>query len=932
MKTLTRFPSPRTMRQHPLRLFPAGLHAALLSAPLYAIFLALFLSGCIREELTTPAPGTGRTVIVNYSFDTPQTRAAATGAEREVKDVAIFFYNADDTNPNNETYVDCQSVSVPSSIGGSSGSFPLSLPPGILEGNKYKLILIGNYQKYAPEGKSLTEYAELHNTRTYSKMVQELQAQLDPEDARVTTRLPFWGRLLGKDGNETTLTGPSTTTTDLNLSVRFSRAVARFDLINLAAGQLKIAWVKVCNYRSRGYFYHEQLPAGDIVRGTATTVPTLPHSGYVVAGEPTGAPDGLRQDLTGGGMYAFPNTVPYTSQDDKLTTCLMIAGYYQTPGSAANTTKLTYYRANVGDNGNSQILRRNYIYTVVINSVKKEGADTEEGAINEKEKLLDYVVDNNWESDGGGTATDGEGNFLTLSRTSVVLGSEQDESVLVKVAVKKGTGWRLDWKRNEGEAFRYEKVNNESFNIITTGKNETIFTKNAELTVTVTGIASTVSITVNVTQLSSASDPRMLMVEGHVGNFDYVVPGQGGLMSLQVVTGGASSRWKAEPDNDLLRFVNSYTKEGSNRGFVDLAIAANTGEERRGTLTVRRILSDGSIDNTVDPVRVTFVQGTSPYKVTMLPSYVGGLEIDGFSPTTGNANKVSVRKQFHVLLADPANYTFEATCTFNQASDAFLTLNNEDPYTRTAGPLQTSKDNPTSVTGESGYSIWLNVFRTGPGDASIRGDIIVKAVPRPGTVGLSSFTVSQSVTIKSGCRIADATIGNLRWADRNVGALQRGDGGSLVGLNYSIDPKSDDYGNDAYQGAYVSFNEAANRCATFGADMVYEGELTTGWRVPSKDEQQVVAKRMIFSKQRAFILSDDKTAGYAGCWFPLSGAGPDVATNTNVGMYWSSYAYDYGTCVLMEILGNQAYASDRFPYQTMTVRCVRDITPAPAAR
>ena len=147
MKTLTRFPSPRTMRQHPLRLLSAGLHAALLSAPLYGIFLVLFLSGCIREELTAPAPGTGRTVIVNYSFDTPQTRAAATGAEREVKDVAICFYNADDANPNNETYVDCQSVSVSSSIGGSSGSFPLPLPNGILEGKKYKLILIGNYKK-----------------------------------------------------------------------------------------------------------------------------------------------------------------------------------------------------------------------------------------------------------------------------------------------------------------------------------------------------------------------------------------------------------------------------------------------------------------------------------------------------------------------------------------------------------------------------------------------------------------------------------------------------------------------------------------------------------------------------------------------------------------------------------------------------------------
>lgn len=900
---------------------------------LFFVLFAFLLAGCIREEMAPP-PGTGRILTVSYSFDTPQTRTAATGAEREVKDVAIFFYNADDSSPNNETYVGCQSVTVPSAVGGSSGSFPLPLPPGILQGNQYKLLIIGNYKKYAPEGKSLTEYAELYNNRTYDKMKQELQAQLDSEEARVTTPMPFWGRLLGKDGNETTLTGPGTADTSLSLSVRFSRAVARFDLINLAAGQLKIAWAKVCNYRNRGYFYHEHLTAGDIVRGTATTVPTLPHPGYVVAGEPTETQGSLRQDLTGGGMYAFPNTVSYTAQDDKLSTCLMIAGYFKDKDAPDYSSRLTYYRANVGDNGNSQILLRNYIYTIVINSVKKEGAETEEGAINEKEKLLDYVVDNNWDSDGGGTATDGEGNFLTLSRTSVVLGSEQDESGLVKVAVKKGTGWKLEWKRNEGEAFRFEKVNEESFNIITTGKNESIFTKNAELTVTVPDIASTVSLTINVIQLSSASDPRMLMVEGQVGNFDYVVPGQGGLMSLQVVTGGASSRWTAEADNDLLRFVNSYTEEGSNRGFVDLAIAANTGEERRGTLTVKRILSDGSIDNTVDPVRITFVQGTSPYKVTMLPSYTGGLEIDGFSPDIGNVNGVSVRKQFHVLLADPANYTFEAKCTFNQASDAFLTLDN-DAYNRTAGPLQTSKDNPTSVTGENGHSIWLNVFRTGPGDASIRGDIIVTAVPKPGREDLNSFTVSQSVTIKSGCRIADAIIDNVRWADRNVGALQHGDagsgGGSLVGLNYSMDTENDDNGNDAFQGTYVNFNDAKTKCATFGADVLYEGELATGWRVPSLDEQMVVGDRVIFSKERAFIVSDVKKAGYAGCWFPLSGAAPGVASvNTAVGMYWSSSSTGYGTGYLLEIRTNFLNKKiDRMQNNKMTVRCVRDITPAP---
>lgn len=931
MKTLTRFPSPRTMRQHPLRLLSAGLHAALLSAPLYGIFLVLFLSGCIREELTAPAPGTGRTVIVNYSFDTPQTRAAATGAEREVKDVAIFFYNADDANPNNETYVDCQSVSVSSSIGGSSGSFPLPLPNGILEGKKYKLILIGNYKKYAPEGKSLTEYAGLHNTRTYSKMKQELQAQLEPEDARVTTRLPFWGRLLGKDGNETTLTGPAPTDTNLGVSVRFSRAVARFDLINLAAGQLRIAWVKVCNYRSRGYLFHESMPAGEIVRGTAAEAPGLPlPSGYVPAPEPTGDPGALRQTLNTGGLYAFPNTVSYTSQDDKATTSLMIAGYYQNPKETTpNTTKLTYYRANVGDNGSSQILRRNYIYTLVINNVKKEGSDTEDGAVNEKEKLLDYVVGDDWDSDDGSTVTDAVGNFLTLSRTSVVLGSEKNESALIKVAVKEGTGWKLEWKNNAENAFRYEKTDDNSFSIITTGNNATTFTRNAALKVSVTGIAAPLELTVNVIQLSSISDPQMLTVEGKLGEFDYTVPGQGAEISLQVITGSPTSRWKTEADNDLQRMTGYVTPDGANKGFVNLSFQPNTGMTRTGTLTVKRLLPDGSEDKSVAPVKVIFKQDKSPYVVSLLPNYsANGLTIEGFRADKGNPNGIAANYRFSVILADPEQYKFRATCNFNKDSDAFITLDNEDKQS-VAGPLQTATSAPSIVEGEDGNDIWLNVFRTGPGDADIKGDLIVTAVPKSSSSDLQEASYSVSITIKTSCKIGDSKIGQVLWADRNVGTTPRGQGGAAVGLNYTNDSKSDDHANTRFKGQYYPFEQASGKCTAFGEDNHYDPPLNDkAWRLPSKTEQEAVVGKLCFSKQRGFIISDDTAQGTVGCWFPFSG---HSNTAYPYGYYWSStvenqspyWLYiDNGTASI-----NQYYLSDNY-----TVRCVRDITPAPAAR
>lgn len=891
------------------------------------LFIALF-AGCVRDEMTPQTGGAGRVLTVSYSFDTPQTRATATGAEREVKDVAIFFYNADDSNPTNETYVDCTTTSIPSESG-SSGSFPLPLPAKIVQGNKYKLIIIGNYNQYAPEGKTAQQYAEAYNTRTYSKMKQELQGQLTSDDKRIVTPLPFRGRLTGADGNETTLTGPDPSGSgSLGVSVKFSRAVARFDLINLAADQLKIAWVKVCNYRNKGYFYNESLLPGTIIPGISATAPEGPPypSGIVAAPEPTLSGSRQQQKLNRGGLYAFPNTVAYTAQDDKLTTYLMIAGYFQKEGGAPNATKLTYYRANVSDNGSSQVLHRNYIYTLAINSVKKEGADTEAGAASEKEKLLDYVTDDSWESDDSGTATDGEGNFLTLSRTSIVLGSEKDESALIKVAVKEGTGWEADWKDDPDKAFRFVKVNDNSFSILTNSDNPGDFTHNATLTVRVTGITATVQLTVNVIQLSSKNDPQMLLVEGKTGPFDYIVPGQGAELSLQVITGSPTSKWKVITDKDLERMLANHSSEGVNKGFINLSFLTNTGGERHGTLTVIRLLPDGTTpDPNVANVVITFNQATSPYIVNLFPDYEKeGLTIDGFLPdnTRYGANGICSYWQFNVLLADPENYTFKATCSLNKSSDAFLTVSQED-ITQLAGPLQDSRHthNPSTVTGRAGESIYLNVFRTGPGDADISGDITVTAVPKPGT-GLPTGTYTVPITITSSCKIGDSYVNGVLWADRNVGVIPRGQGGPAVGLNYSSDKNSFDNKNTNYRGGYYEIGLAQGKCSEFGAQN-NTPPLNDKWRKPTHLEQTDVAKRMLFSKQRAYIVSDkkNKNGETVGCWFPL--AGYEGYENEVTGSYWSSTPGSYGTYYLSLDTRTADANRDASNSFGQSLRCVR---------
>lgn len=416
----------------------------------------VLLAGCVREELDSGLAPAGKGVTVNYSFDDLQTRSiAATPAEKKVDKVYFIFYNF-----STGAYVAWQGASVPSGSG-ATGSFSLSIPGALTAGSKYRTLIVANYDNYKADGKNFEDYIRANNARSYDEMRRVMKSQ-SPARARVTAPLPLYGMLLGQDGEEALFTPPAPDSTEpLNVSVRFSRAVSRFDLHNMAADRLVIAWVKVCNYRDAGYFFHQDAPLGDaVVKGTAATPPSdpaNPPSGYVKVDPPL--PDTNRQDIADGGLYAYPNITSYATQDDERTTCLLIAGYYQGEGGAGvNADKLTYYRANVADAGLSQVLKRNYVYTVVINGVKREGADTEDQAMSEKDRLLDYVVDDEWEQDNNNTVVDDKGNFITISRTSVVLNAPANETAVIKVSVREGLGWKLAWRENTGDNFKCEKI------------------------------------------------------------------------------------------------------------------------------------------------------------------------------------------------------------------------------------------------------------------------------------------------------------------------------------------------------------------------------------------------------------------------------------------------------------------------------------------
>lgn len=890
----------------------------------------VLLAGCIREEFDFGFDAEGKEVTVNYSFDDLQTRSiAATPVEKKVNKVYFVFYNSSTGG-----YVAWQGASVPAGSG-AAGSFSLNIPGALTVGSKYRTLIVANYDEYKADGKNFEDYIRANNSKSYDEMRRIMKSQ-SLARARVAAPLPLFGILLGQDGEESLFTPPAPDSTEpLNVSVRFSRAVSRFDLHNMAADRLVIAWVKVCNYRDAGYFFHQDAPLGDaVVKGTATTPPSDPNNlpaGYVKADLPL--PDTNRQDMADGGLYAYPNIASYTTQDDERTTCLLIAGYYQSEAGGVNTTKLTYYRANVADAGLSQVLKRNYVYTVVINGVKRAGADTEDQAMSEKDRLLDYAVDDAWEEDNNNTVVDDKGNFLTVSRTSVVLNASANESAVLKVSVKEGLGWKLAWRENVGNNFKFEKIDDSSFRIVTTHENSTVFVNTAQLEVEATGITPTpakpLKVTINITQLSTTGELEMLSVEGQTGTVEMSVPGQGTTFSLQVLTGGATGSWTTSADNYLSGFIGAdYTKFGGNKGRIQIQFQPNVSNApRSGTLTVTR-----SPAGSVPDVKIHFTQEPSKYLVTVFPNYGNDpLVVNGFSNDIGNPDGVVRVVPFSVKLVDPEKYTFKVESGFREDVDAFLTFTTPQNETPPRQATYTGSSAGTTLSGElDGQMFYLGIFRTGPGDVPITECIKVTAVDKKTGLEVTERQFTFTVTIETNCRIDDVDLNDLgiTVADRNCGAQLKQ---TSPALNYANQENHPDHANTQFRGEYFTFDKdkLASRCAEYGDYNYDESAMKQGWRPPARTEQEAMVKLVRFSKQRAFIASGDGVGGYVGCWLPTSGELTKDPTKTS-GLFWSGESPYSGVAYYMAVHAGTTRSAGPGSNSTalkFSLRCVRPLRP-----
>ena len=758
----------------------------------YIVILVLLLTlvSCERDTFNGIDRETQKGVSINFSFDELQSRGGvATSEEKVIHDATLVFYDA-----NSDVYVGHSVMSVES----GATSIVLNLPDEIQEGVKYKVIALGNYRSYPPKGMSIDQYIKSNSQLKFENMKREITAQTI-SSGRVLTPLPFSGILIGTDNKEALFVGPGSETTKLNVSIRFSRVVARFNLQNLAAHKLVIQSVKVCNYRSSGFFFDSDAStSSEIVNGVNNNAGILPGA-PVING---------KQEFMRGGLYAFPNLVPYISQDDKVSTCLLIAGYFQEEGKTPNTDKLTYYRANIGKNGRRQIIRRNHYYNVIITNVTGEGAEDENEAMDENDILLEYEVGEDWDADDDNVVTDEKGNFILLSRTFVVLDSNQGEEEIVSVSINQGANWSYSWKPDSGdaqEAFDIDRISDKSFRITTKKDNKTPFVNKGSLIIKHS--KSNIQIEVSIVQVSVSGEQPILVVEGKTGAFDIKVPGQGGVVTLQVLTGGRTG-WVAHSSNNLDHMINSITTEGANKAYINIVFKPNTSHEiKEGGLVVSRV--DGNPE--VEDVEVHFTQGTSPYLISITPDLSEhGLVIDGFTTRKDRPNGVALSKKFWVHLADPNNYDFEVTTTFQKDLDAFAFIATDGDKIGTMLSRKSVYNRPETEPidsiskSEVDASVFFCVFRTGPSDPDLRGSIIFKAIPKEDTVGLTEQTVSIPVTIKSSAVVGDVILENYLIMDRNCGSITRDE--EKLALNYSDSEYHKDHKNKHFRGQEYKFS------------------------------------------------------------------------------------------------------------------------------
>lgn len=869
------------------------------------------LGAACSDDYSDPATNHGSNRLsVPYRVDGEMSLSRgmiALDHEKAVDHAYILFFEESGDNANN------YATSARMASSGSRLEFPI--PEDLKPDTRYLTLVVANADSYLPSGMTdfnahLSDLTKDMTDKTRENFAAVLTAHFTGQlTASNPGLLPMWGRFTDNSGKETAFTfsrsGGEAVTCDGEFF--FSRSLSRIDMLNLVPDKLEVAYVKVCNYRDAGLIFHDGLNAGSVVTlKKASDAPKGDGSdGYITVNAPDAGKNVQRLEAS---LYAFPNVVNTCVQNDRSTTCLIIAGYFTEDGKERDT-ELTYYRFNLANVGESQVLKRNYAYTAVIKGVKRRGASTDYGAYDDKMPIFEYDVDDEWQITDDNYVSDADGNFIVVSKSHLTFSGEASEAENIELRVS--TSPKMTWELapvnepgNENDKFQWSKLSDEALKVGPRENNATQYVRFGylEVVATNTETGKQVKMPIYLQQLSLKYDIKMLTVNGNTGTFTQELPPSGGAVYLRVVTGGNTNNWVAvDVDNEIESWDKdaTWTKRGGNNTELMISVPANiSGNERTATL---RISLDPKDDNVL-PVTILLHQGTSDQWFAISPQPgADGVSIDAFSTIAGYPNGVvpGTSRGFRVTLTNKS-YRFKVTTSFNQGRDVRLSKNVNLEGRNAQSTHEEFTPEPLEDL-ESGTMFYINPFRTGPNDPTIKGTVTVTVYdPANPTIAKEE---TFGVNITSGPSLLyDVVIDDILVADRNIGHQSRmtgedgkpfmvrnfyesdmvkiySSGADLaenINSSYNDSGKRYDPGSDWNEGngekIYTTsenqisavFGKLSNAAVDWWKNYHLDPEQTfsafyktdTKWNIPSTSQMEKIKNNVRFSKWRIFLVSD----------------------------------------------------------------------------
>ena len=184
---------------------------------------------------------------------------------------------------------------------------------------------------------------------------------------------------------------------DTKINIILQRGVSRFDIHNSSIGYT-LESASIWNAYPSLFVWNGEPNAFDIkVKRITRLYGIKSDAGNDIVGE----------------LYAFENYVASPKQNDEATTCLIIGVRNNDSGT------VSYHRANVHPPQSGQSLKRNNVYRLTINSIKKEGYKTELEAYKGENSTLNYSI-NYWDMDSHGTVQFDGDNILAVPTKKVM--------------------------------------------------------------------------------------------------------------------------------------------------------------------------------------------------------------------------------------------------------------------------------------------------------------------------------------------------------------------------------------------------------------------------------------------------------------------------------------------------------------------------------